>query len=371
MRTATRAKALMPGTAVALAMLGAVGTISASAAPTAPVVLVSKGPPAAPHTFEVPGQLTSISCASRSVCFAITLAHKLTRWGVIRITHKGAASHTTLMKRSLTPTALSCPSPAGCELLAQRAPTGAYVVMPVSIHGAAGRPNPLGAGSQPTVIACHPTRAHCTIAGVSGSVLRVVTVNGTTPSNSDLTLPSSMIGTSVTALACPTAAQCFAVGRTSVHGKERGLIIPIQGGVPGRAVSVTSASYDGMTAIACTSATRCDAVGLSRLHSLIYSLSHGRVTRTATLKTLLYLSGIACHSARVCDAVGARNSGTSKGAIVPVRNGRPGAVQTTSVTPRYVAGGTTGSGPIAGFPGGIEIIGADPVNTDDTVISSS
>src|SRR5580704_14214144 len=67
---------------VLVAAMAVVGALSPSAATAAPAI---KGPPAARHAHNVPGQLTSLSCASRLACFAITLARNDTRFGVIRI----------------------------------------------------------------------------------------------------------------------------------------------------------------------------------------------------------------------------------------------------------------------------------------------
>jgi hypothetical protein len=345
-----------PLVAVALVVFGALALNTATAAPAI------KGPPAARHAHDVPGQLTSLSCASRSACFAITLAKKDTRFGVIRITHKGAKSHTTLLNRNLTPNDLSCPSPAGCELLAQRLPSAAPVFVPVSRHDVIGKPVALGTapGVSLANIACHPTRAHCTAVGGYNQTVEVVTVTGTTPTEHDLTLPLSVAGIQINGVACPSATECYAVGTVSIHNKEHGVVLPIHDGVPGTPVYVATASYDGIISIACSSATTCVSLGLSQFRTFVYALRDGKVTRTTKLASRVGMDGVACQSAHLCDAVGLKDG--KGGAILPIHHGKPGKLQVTGITQQFTAGGGDGEGPVAGFRGGIEIIGFAKAN---------
>jgi hypothetical protein len=338
----------------ALAVFGILATSSATAAPA------MKGPPAARHAHDVPGQLTSLSCASRSACFAITLARNDTRFGVIRITDRGAKSHTTLLKESLTPNDLSCPSPEGCEMLAQRRPSAAPVFVPVSAHDVIGKPIALGtaAGVSLANIACHPTRAHCTAVGGNGQTVDVVSVTDGTPTDHDLILPLSVAGIQINGVACPSATECYAIGAASIHNKEHGVVLPIDNGVPGTPVYVATASYDGIISIACTSSTTCVATGFSRFRTFIYALRDGKVTRTSKLASGVEMDGVACQSTHLCDAVGFKNSkGHQGGAVLPIRSGKPGKLQFTFITQQFTAGGGDGEGPVAGFRGGIEIIG--------------
>jgi hypothetical protein len=352
-----------PFMAAAVAVLGLLAPGLATATPTV------KGPPAAPHSHQVPGLLRSLSCASRSLCFAITLAHQNQKFGVIRLTHKGASSHTTLLHGS-TPTDLSCPSAAGCALLAQRSVSPyAPVDIPVSSHGSFGKPMSLGNAADVNLqnIACKPVRTHCTAVGAANQTVYVVTVNGSTKTEHDLTLPLRVAGAGIKGLACPSATECYAIGAVSIKQKEHGLIVPIHNGVPGSPVYVASASYDGMVAIGCSSATTCDLLGASEFHVFVYAVHSAKVTRTSKLPLGLSLDGIACQSAHLCDAVGTKKG---KGAVLPIRNGKPGKVQVSGVTEDYSAGGGDGEGPVAGYHGGIEIIGFGTTNYHSLISSS-
>ncbi len=340
-----------------VAAMAVVGALSPSAATAAPAI---KGPPAARHAHNVPGQLTSLSCASRLACFAITLARNDTRFGVIRITDKGAKSHTTLLKKTLTPTDLSCPSPSGCEMLAQRLPSAAPVFVPVSSHDVVGKPVALGtaAGVSLANIACHPTRTHCTAVGGYNQTVEVVTVTGTTPTEHDLTLPSSVAGIQINGVACPSSTECYAIGAASIHSKEHGVVLPIHDGVPGTPVYVATASYNGMISIACMSSTTCVSTGYSQFRTFLYALRNGKVTRTTKLASGVEMDGVACQSAHLCDAVGFKSAnGRQGGAVLPIHNGKLGKLQVTDITQQFTAGGGDGEKPVAGFRGGIEIIG--------------
>jgi hypothetical protein len=358
---------LLVAVVAVVSVLGGLAPGAATASPAA------KGPSAAPHAHEVAGQLNALSCASRSACYAINLVDNNSRWGIVRITHKGASSHTTKLKKTLSPVDLNCPSSAGCALLTQVSPSAHYAVAPVSSHGVVGKPVTLGApvGVQLTAIACHPTRSHCTAIGAYGQEITVITVIGSTPVEHDLTLPASLLGAEVKALACPTTAACFAAGAVSKKGKERGFVLPIHNGVPGSPVYIPSASYEGMYAIACTSATSCVALGASQFRVFVYALSSAKVTRSTKLPTYDGLGSIACQSAHLCDAVGSKNTGRSspKGAVLPIHSGKPGTLQTTSATQDFSAGGGDGHGAVAGYHGGIEIIGFGTNN--HTLVCSS
>jgi hypothetical protein len=349
--------------AVGLAAFGLFASASATAAPAV------KGPPAAPHTFSVPGRMRALACPTTSVCLGITLAAKATRWGVIRITHKGAKSHTRLLPKKYTLEAISCPSATGCEVLAQNTASLADVLLPVRIDGTVGKPRGLGAAGKDslTTIACYASTRSCTLVGEESNVIKVVTISGATITTHRLTLAKDVLGISIGALACPIATQCFAVGSIDVSGKVRGLIEPVADGVPGDPVEVGGASDLGVVGIACLSVTRCFAVG-DGSRAVIYTLTDGTVTHKVSMPKSLILFGVACQSSHLCDAVGTKKQ--RKGVIVPIDHGKHGKPQSTSVTVAYGSEGGAAD-PIAGYAGGIEIAGIDTAKPNDTIVSSS
>jgi hypothetical protein len=356
----------------ALTAVAVAGVLVAAFVPAASARPVAKGPAAARHTHNVPGQLTNLSCASPSACYAIGLTDHLQKWAVTKITHKGAASHAYRLKAGLTPNGLSCPSAAGCELMVEAAPSYDDAASSVSANGKIGKPINLGEGETLTSVACYPTRAHCTFAGFAGQVLHVVTLAGSTPVDHDLTLASSVAGATVRWLACESAS-CYAVGNASIKGKVRGFVIPITAGVPGNPTYVASASYYGIVSIACPSATTCYALGSARLHQFVYTVRSGKVTRSVKLPAKQYLYGIACRSASVCDAAGFKLArvGNPLGAVLPIHRGKPGKLETSKVAAGYSSGDSEGVGPISAFHGGIMILGVDVKHEYSTLVSAS
>jgi hypothetical protein len=351
--------------AAALVVLGLVAPGAATATPQV------KGPPAAPHTHQVPGKLSSLSCATRSVCFAVDSIDKDTRWGVTRISDKGALTETVRVKRNITLLGIDCPSSAGCSALAERDSDFAYEVLPVGMHESIGKPRVLGASAATplTNIACHPTRTHCTLVGAGNRTIRVVAMNGSKVTTQDWILPARVSHVSFLSIACPTEAQCYAVGNAEIKGKVHGLVVPIHDGTAGRPTYIASASRVGLLGIACPSVKRCYALGFGH-RSFIYTLDNAKLTHSVSAPQSVVLFGIACQGAHRCDAVGSRTA--LRGVVLPLFNGNTKRVEVTTVTPSYGSMRGEGSqGPIAGFHGGIEIAGVDAAKQFDTVICSS
>jgi hypothetical protein len=354
-----------PMLAATLLVLGLVAPGAASAASSV------KGPPAAPHTHQIAGKLSSLSCATRSVCFAVDSIDKATRWGVTRIVDKGALTETVRLKRNITLLGIACPSSAGCTALAERDSDFAVEMLPVGIHDSIGKPRVIGGSSREplTNIACHPTRSHCTVVGAGDSKISVVTLNGSEVTTHDLDLPTRVNHLSILSLDCPTKAQCYAVGSAEIKGKVHGMVVPILDGRASRPTYIASASRVGLLGIACPSVKRCYALGFGH-GSFIYTLNNAKLTHTVLAPASMVLFGIACQGAHRCDAVGSRNA--VKGVVLPLLNGNINRVEVTTVTPSYgsIRGGGS-QGPIAGFRGGIVIAGVDASKQFGSIISSS
>jgi hypothetical protein len=354
-----------PMLAATLLVLGLVAPGAASAVPQV------KGPPAAPHTHPISGKLSSLSCATRSVCFAVDSIDKDIRWGVTRIVDKGALTETVRVKRNITLLGIDCPSSAGCTALAERDSDFASEVLTVGIRDSIGKPRVLGASSKEplTNIACHPTRSHCIAIGGGDSTVQVVTIDGSKVTTHDRVLPARVNHLSILSIDCPTKAQCYAVGSAEIKGKVHGLVVPIHDGVAGRPTYIASASRVGLLGIACPSVKRCYALGFGH-GSFIYTLDNAKLTHSVSAPQSMVLFGIACQGAHRCDAVGSRTA--VKGVVLPLLNGNINRVEVTSVTPSYGSMRGEGSqGPIAGFRGGIVIAGVDASKQFGSIISSS
>lgn len=210
-------------------------------------------------------------------------------------------------------------------------------------------------------VAC-PTGTTCfgVTQNVSPSEGGVVAIDVSSPAHPTVTATEPIgLTTSLSAIACPTAAECVAVGSgLSNHGE----VVPIVHGVVGSPVSDANKSYQ---AIACASATLCFAVGtdVAANKGVIVPV---RPTTTPTFGTPLDVSstralqGAACPTTTSCYAVGDQlnASKVANGVVVPfgVSAGtpRPGKAQS-------VAGATELSA--------IECLGADAC--DATGLQSS
>jgi hypothetical protein len=339
----------------------------ASATPTA------KGPPAARHTREIRGLIDAISCASRSLCVGFgTVPQK--GYVVDTITADGTKVHAHTSMTTGT-VAVSCPSAAGCALIEQKPPSYTDVIALVNKNGTQSKPIGLGAAasSQLNQIACHPTRTHCTLVGGNGSQIYIVVLNGTTATGSTVTLPAGQEVSGIGGLSCPTASQCYAAGAISVGAKLRGFVVSIKIGVANGRLLVPSASYEGLVSISCATATSCAAIGYSQRYSYAYVLHNGKLSHTAKAPKRVTLFGVACETAHLCEVAADKQqkTGNPKGAIVPMRNGKLGKPQVSSVTTEYFGGSTEGTAVITAFHGGIAAIGPDLKREKDTILSIS
>jgi hypothetical protein len=341
---------------------GVLASLTLAASPAATALPNSKGPAAAPHTYVVKGDLSAISCATRNFCLAVD-ATPSGHWAYVRITNHGASTHVVTAKRSQTPVLVSCPSAAGCAVLAATYPSYKNVLVPVSAHGALGAPIFISANNSNSLfnsISCYRTATHCTLVGQVNGMPNVATVIGSTVTAHQQAIPTNLLGASLGSVSCPTATKCYATGVGSVNGKELGLIVSIVNGVPTTRMLVKSASYTGLTAIACENATTCYALGSTIHRERIYTIRNGKVTASVLVPKGTELYGLACENAHLCDGVGSaqpKKSGNSLGAVLPIHSGKLGTVQKTRVTTLYAGGDNESTEPVSGFHNGLAIIG--------------
>jgi hypothetical protein len=321
-------------------------------APSAATAHPAAHPAASPTTHTVTGLLSSISCATPTVCFAIDHANKATRWGVTRLEHNGASTHTTLASKAFIFNSLSCPSKSGCEVLATRISTNSAVLIPVSSSGKIGKPRKTGApaGTFIAAMSCYPTRSHCTLVGAFGGTLSVVTIDGSKSTTHHRKIGSEA---SINAINCSTSTSCEAVGLIQAN-TNKGFEVPIHRGIASKPVVVQHATGSGLVSVACVNAHICYAAGDSfSSGDFIDTLTNGKVTHSSAPTAGTEISQIACASVHSCDAVGEYfpPSASAQGFFFAVHNGTQGAVQPTSLTVVYNS--------VAEIKGGIETVGAD------------
>jgi hypothetical protein len=319
--------------------------------------------PSSTHT--VPGVVQSLSCPSPTICLAISQQAKDTRWGITRISNRGAVTETTLISQKRNAVSISCPSLAGCEVFGFALSNGKPVIFSVNKAGLPGKVHAVhqpGASSLNT-IACHPTRTDCVLVGGLANVVDIVTVKGSTHRSHHLTLPSSISGVVINSVSCPSSSFCEAVGLLRTSSGNEGFVLPIHSGVAGTWAAVKSAK-GGLTSVACPSAGHCYAAAEGKKRDFIESITKGKLRSSALLRTGIRLKAIACTAAHTCDAVGAylaAHAKVGKGVIVAVHSGKPAKPQLSSATQSYTA--------IGGYKGGFLAAGLGAHFT--TVITAS
>lgn len=138
--------------------------------------------------------------------------------------------------------------------------------------------------------------------------------------------PMSVSGsTSLAAVACPSATDCFAVGR---NDSNVGVVVHITNGVPGTPSLVTGTT--ALEGVACSSATSCVAVGGSSSNKgMVVPISNGAVGSAVPAAGTAALNAVTCFGAS-CEAVGNTVTATSVvGAVVSITasTGTPGVAQ--------------------------------------------
>jgi hypothetical protein len=330
------------------------------------------GPPAAPITHAVAGNLSSLQCPTASVCFAINETHS-SHWAITTLTKHGAKAHTVALAKAVTPIALSCPTKSGCTLLAHNTTSNAAELLAVNGHGTPAKPRSTGApaGTFLSVIACRSSTRHCTLAGAFNGSVNLVTIDGSRSTTHRVKLAKKALSASIQAIACPSAAVCEAVGFETLSSGNRGVALAIHDGVGAKPSIIASANGGGMFGVACPVVHTCYATGSGEVNDSVYTLTNGTPTRTAAAPAMTLLYGIACQTAHTCDAVGSNAAQLPhQGVVLPVRNGIPGTAQLTAVTPSYGSPEFGGS-PVSAYRSGIVAVGISPTKVFGTIVSAS
>ena len=179
-------------------------------------------------------------------------------------------------------------------------------------------------------------------------------------------LLSDELTTSLSAVACPTATSCLAVGGTVDNSIGGGLVVPITNGIVGTPQAVPNVN---LIDIACTSSTQCLAVGhgiVSPSPFFLVPITNGTpgTPEQVTASGSLILNSITCLSATDCLATGAEDvpvgqSSQQEGAALAIINGSPGSVVLDSDVTGF--GGGTCPTPTSCLFSGIQTTTSSPV----------
>jgi photosystem II stability/assembly factor-like uncharacterized protein len=108
------------------------------------------------------------------------------------------------------------------------------------------------------------------------------------------------------AVSCPSATDCMAVGInvTQAGSKEVGTVVTTIDGGATWTRQHNPAGFTDLTAVACPSAGTCEAVGLGSTHAVARTTDGGSTWTGQGVPGSVFLEGIACPAAAVCYAVG-------------------------------------------------------------------
>lgn len=221
--------------------------------------------------------------------------------------------------------------------------TSAWKIQPIpSIHGGA----PVALGS----VAC-PTANRCVSVGTASrgrTVPLAEHLNGATWVSSTVTVPRTVVASSLNGVACLTPTRCVAVGSTTIHSGGSQVLAERWTGAawrptPGR--DATGATYNDLNAVAC-STSRCEAVGFSSPSHLrdtplveswngsTWTLQQAALPAGAQSSTL---DAVSCRSSTWCVAVGQMVVGTAPHTLAELWNGTKWSVLSTPDPPGAVA----------------------------------
>ena len=144
------------------------------------------------------------------------------------------------------------------------------------------------------------------LAAVVGIAILLASCGGNSSSSSTSTLPGVSAPRPVhdvavlDAVSCATAAECVAVGATSVDGT--GVVVPITNGVPGSPVMVDGTK--GLDGVSCPTTTFCEAVGAGNGTGVAVPVSSGKPGQPVPVAGTVALNGVSCPTGPLCEAAG-------------------------------------------------------------------
>jgi hypothetical protein len=276
-------------------------------------------------TTSPPAPLTSISCTSATFCMAVgdATATKATQlaaeswdgahWRRLPIAKPSGIAN-------VGPQAVACPSSSQCVAVGTGFNGSASILLAETWSPATGWTSsqpvqPGGTGDNSfNAISC-PTTSLCLAAGGAGgfaspAVQQLPLVerwNGSTWARLTLSKPAGASNPFLTAIACPSAGQCAAVGGYAAGSTSEGLIEQLSGSAWTASTAPGSAD-GGLNGVSCPVEAACEAVGGTRSGLLAERWTGGAwapsVPARPATATNSALTSISCASATHCVATG-------------------------------------------------------------------
>ena len=219
-------------------------------------------------------------------------------------------------------TGVSCPTATDCWAVGNDSFGAAFIVATTNA-GATWSPQIIPSGGNfvhLSGISCANTQScivvgtvyHVSTSTYNGAIF-ATSDGGANWTNEDGAVPSGTTGLS--AVACPTASDCFATGSTAVG---IGIIGTKDGGSSWTAL--TTFQGKNLTGIACPNSTNCWTTGQTLLGPIMNTTDGGSTwsVQGPPLFSISSLNGVSCTSVQICLAVGTQFSGA---AIVSTTNG--------------------------------------------------
>jgi hypothetical protein len=205
--------------------------------------------------------------------------------------------------------AIACPTSTRCIAVGADASNNgkAVVVNTANSAGTAG-PGRLANLSLEGVACAVPTTC---VAVAVGTIERVNVANGALSAAGKVPAPSGQIAP-VQEVACPSSAECFAVGWIGTYGHSRALVVRLS--ATGAVQATTQLpGTTGIGSIACPTSTTClmAVANGGTAAEKIQLLTNGHPGAARTLPSNIYIQALACDHGTKCFAIAGSRSGNS------------------------------------------------------------
>lgn len=324
--------------------------------------------------------LSQVVCPTSSACAAIGTTS--TGVGVVLAAAVGSSSDSwtadTLPSGTAALSSLTCSSGTTCVAAAATSPSGVGTILSGPVSGTWAAPTFSGVTvTSISQVACPSTTA-CLAIGLgkigTGPLGPIALYNSSGSLGAAVTwmaanLPGTV--TSLSGITCPSSAKCLMSGTGTQSSQTGGLLIygaPGQATLGGEVLTASSSPISSVTALICPSATTCRAIGASGSIPVIEAITVASATTadswtSATVPVAtsgIVMNGLACSSSLSCVATATDTGSTGpKGHLFTTTDGATWSDTTNAtVTASFAFTGVACSGTTAASPCAASAFGA-------------
>jgi hypothetical protein len=286
----------------------------------------------------VPGTsgLRAVACPTETSCVALGSSNN-TGGSVVSI-NNGVAGIPRDVPGTGTLAAVACATATSCEAIGNDGNFASTILVPIvnGVPGAA-RPDPAN-GIGFSGMACSSATTCVAVGTITGPNYAqgiVMPITNGIPGAAQYMPDTELVGVS-----CSSATTCLAVGAHFNHtangtfSDQAGLILPITSGALGTPQWEPGLAL--LSAVACPSATTCVAVGgLSQGVGATVTVTNGTPGDPQPVPGSFELQGVACPSATACEAAGTSSTAGPlgyQGVLAFIDNGAPASAQVVAGT---------------------------------------